>query len=558
MSRPRGNLWREKCEDCRKEGFGRYTWFSKQRPGDLVLTGIRVKQKGRVFYVMTASARDLDILCRVPVLNPDLPNSQLAQMALAPNVDQWQRPLDHDRIEDISRFFEKKDNFFANAVLISLPQRYFSDVESETGVVQIQIPVTWMKQKCPLCGHQQMGYFFDRCPNHDCQEHKEEMAPGIIIDGQHRIRGTQGTHCVTYPNEKLVVVVLPDNEFAPQFQAKLFTEITTSAVELDDLQKIFLLYKFKMRAPKVAQFEADFTDSTDLGRRNRRAYEKSCHLCQWRKSKWCDRITILRRRTRRADYIEATTFVPILETWLRPNGVFYDYSQPDKMKSTTDACKELVDYLKAVEDTWQGSKYWGTRQRLGALEDKGTLWVILRLFETVAKRIDKRGAQRSLDEFKRELKYFSGIQWGPEWQDMRAPERKRNLLLRILRGKLESAPPANDPAFGPDTQLDAYIRNKPDAFDWIGSTKKLGGKSISKQRLPLIFEWGQPLNAYNTATFEMRMDDSLLLTEDVRGTRYELKQLPTISQSSGSRIVITVTYTNHTGQYRSITLKMNP
>lgn len=569
-------MWKEKCSHAECE---EYIWFSKEKPPNIKLSGIRVKQKGRPFYVVAAKARDLDRLCKVPQIDADQFNAVLAQMALDPKTEEWQRMLDADRVEDISRFFQGVLNFLVNSVVISLPSEHveFKAIPTSISGVDLvyqEIKPTWMVQECPICHSwkgevvedEKAAYWFDRCPNHKCNEHSKDKRPGTIIDGQHRIRGTQGKHCTgNNPEEPLVTSVLTEDEFDKSKQAKIFTEITTSAVDLEPLHKIFLLYKFKMEGPRILQLKADFREDSELGRRNRKAYQIACHLCSRSKtSKWYDRISILRfrgGRLRRADFIEVGGFIPVVAEWLKSGGIFSDRTQPDGMKSIDDACNELDDYLRAIVETWPGDEHWSDdRRQPGCLQDRGMLYVLFNLFEAIVERIDARGAQRSLTEFKKEFEYMNSIQWIPEWTRLNAPDRNRSLLLRILKYKLRKAPSVDDSNYGPDPALNQYITKEPEKFNWKANTKKLRNTSLSGASYPLIFEWTQPVNAYTNAIFQIKQGDTLLDRGSTTGTSLSIKTSPPGLKTSvgASNVQILINYTNHTGKYKEILMDMTP
>lgn len=567
-------MWKNKCSKCENT-----IWFSKEDPSVMKLAGIKVRQKGRSFYVVAAKARDLDCLCKVPQIDSGQSNDVLAKMALDLKTEEWQRMLDAARIEDISRFFQGSLNFFVNSIIVSLPNEYseFRSVPTSLSGVDLvykEIKPTWMIQECPVChawvgegkGEVKIRYWFDRCPNHECAEHFKDKRPGVIIDGQHRIRGTQGKHCTgSNPEEPLLAAILTENEFDKSKQAKVFTEITTSAVDLEPLHKIYLLNKFRMEGPTILALKADFREDSELGRRNRRAYEIACRLCSTSSAgKWFDRISILRLpggRLRRADYIEIAGFVPVVAEWLKPNGVFSDNVQPDGMKSAQDACSELDDYLRSIVETWPGDEHWtDDRKQPGCLQDRGIFYVLFNLFAAIAQRIDARGAQRSLTEFKKEFNYLSGIKWKPNWTRLNAPGRNRSLLLKILRYKMDNASPADDPSYGPDPDLNTYIENEPAKFDWKTPTKKLSKTSLSKTNYPLTFKWDQPINAYTNAYFQIKQGTDLLFRDSTIATSVTLDQSPP-ALKTGPRspdIEITVSYTNHTGKFRQTDMIMTP
>jgi DGQHR domain-containing protein len=538
------------------------------------MIGVQVEQKGHKFYVVKAKAQDLDRLCWVPQIDSTKRNSELAREALGRSVDRWQRQVDFDRLEDIGRFFNEPRNYFVNAAVIALDvEEGTPELQVSSGIANFNIETNWMKQKCPECGYykeEQFGkkkvrYWFDRCPNQACSEHKvEQMGRGYIIDGQHRIRGSQNRQNTDHREEFLVATVLTHSEFPSREQAKIFTEITTAARDLDPLHKVFLLFKFGLRARRIQQIkDADFRRDTPVGRRNRRAYEIACRLCSDSNTHLKNRITILRDRDdrmKRGDYVEITALVPILSRWLDRNEVLSDPSQSYDMKTEEDAFRELEDYFRAIEEKWSGQKYWkNNRHSAGALQHRGIFYILLNLFEAFSKRIDRRGATRAYTEYLTELTLLEEIKWEKqEWQRWRAPERDRNLLLKVLRTLVEDAPLADANGFGPLSDLNTYIGRTPTDFKWTKNTLKLQEKSMSKLKFPVTVKWtGIPTNAYETASIAVNQGKTLL-SGDVRTNRYVIEACPSLDTSKKAMdVVIQVIYANPNGE-TELVLKMKP
>ena len=182
------------------------------------------------------------------------------------------------------------------------------------------------------------------------------------------------------------------------------------------------------------------------------------------------------------------------------------------------------------------------------------------LFESIAERIDARGAQRSLTEFEKELEYLSSIKWMPSWTRLNAPDRNRTLLAKVLKHKMEKAPATDGPDFKPDPTLNQYIKKEPEKFAWKTKTKKILKSSLSAASYPLTFEWNQPINAYTTADLQIRQGTKLLVRDSTTGTSLTLSNPPPGLDTSANAadVQILVNYTNHTGKYQQTALDMRP
>jgi hypothetical protein len=311
--------------------------------------------------------------------------------------------------------------------------------------------------------------------------------------------------------------------------AKIFTEITTYAVDLPELHKIYLLYTFKLHGGRIGPLsEADFSISPPTppskntkGTRNRKAYEIVCKLCSLSNSRWYDRITILPEATgrqRRGDVIEAHDFLVLVEQWLT-NGVFQDAKNPDGMIDFDTAVSMLQNYLESFLLTWPAStgtpsgtsnQYWSTnRSSTGWLQQRGLIEVFLKLFPTITKRLIDRGAAPDLANYKSEFVYIENIDWSdPAWNGLSNPDKNKEMLLRILQHIFETAPnPIGADRVPP--WINSWIKGPPDPVQFIQVPS--GADPLRKAGKPkLKFQWEsrspfsgaaipRPLNAYSTA-----------------------------------------------------------
>lgn len=545
---------------------------------------MQVQQKGRVFYLVSASAVDLDRLCSVPVIRYETPNSEVAQDALAAYITRWQRELDVDRIREIAKFFSAPNNLLVNSALIGVK----NNVVFHTNAAQrsvATIPVNWIRKQCPVCQwtppdtHPHRGEAFDAC-----SECTWDGRPGQIIDGQHRVRGCAAAGSAHW-SERLVASVLVEGQFSSMEEAKIFTEITTSAVDLHELHKIYLLFKFGLRSAEVGALkDADFRPGlpaggapNTLGTRHRRGYEVACNLVSTNGSRWFDRISMFpgpNGRARKGDVVDADVLVSFCESWLR-TGPLVDASQADAMVPSKVAADRLRDFLEATLATWPAgvgtplggsSSFWNDgRAKIGWLQLRGIFEVFLSVFEITSRRLQSHGVPPSAASYREELSYIEPINWDdPAWHELAAPDKNKYLLRRILEHLYSNAPFPVGGARAP-TRLNSWIREKPDGVQFTVQPPAASPVATVSAASPLKFSWDstspfspgrvpKPVNAYDTAVILIEQDQrggktEILDQAETILTTYSLISPPdSLDSSPGAAPVrITVSYSNPNG-----------
>ena len=557
---------------------GRPVYWYQGPPPPIQLDGMVVHQRGRMFCVMAAPAVDIDRLCRVPTIPYSAANSEIAAEAQAATALRWQRELDLDRVAEIGEFFARADSFLVNAAAVGLPSTVAMRVEGNHA--SCEIACTWPVRECPDCGfspgddHPHVGWSFDCCPR--CGW---DGRPGQIIDGQHRIRGCAGAPS-PHNQETLVTAVLVDGVFSSADKAKVFTEITTSAVDLDALHKIFLLYKFGLRGLRIGDLgDADFRrlppappSRNNLAMRNRRAYDMVCDLTSQDNSRWFERISMLPAeggRQRRGDVMDSDTLVLYAEGWLAQDDILFDASQPDGMVDAATGSQYLRDFLEAALAVWpQGvgtpsgtsSWFWNNdRSQNGVLQLRGIFEVFLALFENSTRRILDNFGAPSLQAYKEEFSYLEHIRWDDAaWWGLATPDKNKDMLTRILLHAYQAAPyPIGTARVG--SWVNTWIKQPPDPFEFKTLPSPTTTFVAASRTTPIRFEWHanspfvpqklpKPVNAEDTAT---------ILIEQQQGARRELllqgetsqsvflvdRPVPRLDTSPGSAMVtVTVVY----------------
>ncbi|HEV2520006.1 MAG TPA: hypothetical protein VGX00_05225 [Thermoplasmata archaeon] len=256
------------CIDCDDDEVRIPTYLSDS-PWNPKFSLIEFSQKGHSICLGVLDAMVADAISDVPALvdRPDW--GEFSRELVSGSIAEWQRPLDTSRMTEIGQFWSADDNFIVNPVVLAIkedwasPKLRFSVKEGEViphapfKLVTMDFE-SWYVQQCPKCGHRDDGKWFDRCLAHGC--HHQVARPIVVIDGQHRIRGSQqgpapgatiSSTGLKANREPLPVSLIrsdrPLIDFTQSQQAKIFTEITTKSVELEAAHKLYLLWKHHLK-----------------------------------------------------------------------------------------------------------------------------------------------------------------------------------------------------------------------------------------------------------------------------------------------------------------------
>ena len=215
------------------------------------LNGLHVDQKGvgRIRTIKT-NPEDMDRLCQTPMLKRDS-NQDYATLHQGGPITEYQRNLNQDNMERISTWWDDSTSLSPNPPLIWLPGGTTpAGFDAGNGNCQGLIsPATWAVDVCS-CGLDATQYdpafagqYFDACRG--CGWNGR---PGMIIDGQHRIRGMakRGTAAHRHLIPIFVTLVLnqPPNSVSQQTAARMFIEINGGATDLDREHKDYLSSHF--------------------------------------------------------------------------------------------------------------------------------------------------------------------------------------------------------------------------------------------------------------------------------------------------------------------------
>lgn len=224
------------------------------------LKGItRIQGREYPMYSAYMTPNQLIQFCDVPNYSRTQSHVSIANGLKQAPIDNWQRPLDIDRLTDIAESIDRalvadnsKDSLMANPVLIGRSDQLARQgvdltIDQKTILVQganVPVPGMWK-----LEFSENQGY-----------------KPLWILDGQHRIHGMGNSphvidaQGVQIPNgsiaqDELIPVVFIVNEaYRPKFLAKIFTEVTTESKKMDGLHGDWMQYAFEL---------GDYTDNDE-------------------------------------------------------------------------------------------------------------------------------------------------------------------------------------------------------------------------------------------------------------------------------------------------------
>ena len=299
-------------------------------------------QKGSDTYLGHLPARVIDALCFVPSIDSNKEHSQMADHLFGQPAGEWQRTMKKSRILGIGDFWADEEKYIVNPVIIGVQEnigyqmenmlnrtsqgqkhQYANHQRIETATITLE---PWQTHTCGVCGNsyavswQQLeagGHHFcngapkwlwsggdvfgTRCPNPECEDgHRQDAVnhrpPLLLIDGQHRIRGlnsestddeaTRGGVPMGYnwDSEQIAFTLLKTqgvNSFPAGAQARIFSDINTTAKDLDMRHKMYMAYRYQLEADvggKIGNVNLGLVAPAGPAHSDRIAYEAALRI----------------------------------------------------------------------------------------------------------------------------------------------------------------------------------------------------------------------------------------------------------------------------------------
>ena len=187
------------------------------------------KQSGYTHHFGVISLGIADAICRVPALSASTNTLEICRRTIQEDVtDEYQRPLEFERIENISEYFSSKPTI-VNPVILEI-----SDAAKLNKSVIITEGENWKKLSIDL---KQIDFINKH--NRDVDfENGIDYRPIDLVDGQHRVRSSR--FCPVANNMQIPFVLID-----PEFEGgggRIFSEINVQSSELNKLHKLHLRY----------------------------------------------------------------------------------------------------------------------------------------------------------------------------------------------------------------------------------------------------------------------------------------------------------------------------
>jgi len=380
----------------RGAGIIKHTY--SQVPEPIELTAVSFEQNGVMAFMGVATAGDLDSISSVPWMDPLAKSKDFANDILNGNMDenQWQRMINHKRVDDIRNFAEQPDKNLFNPVLLYVEDKFVTI--SGTGKERkISIPFNFLKEH--------LGSYTDYFPKPEEVDHR----PVWIIDGQHRVRGFGSAKRGSRMNIPFVLLTGDGSIKKVAEIALLFTQINTTSRPLDELHKIYLNYQFCID-DGVTNYgvELDGNGNKIIGTNNlpkpnpngrvsRRSYELALYLAAHSNSPILDCIIFQRPagvNISNKMVADAKAIVLNIKQWFNA-GIYQDEATDEY------ANDEVLNFFRALHEhcnTWpDGRLRWqtGKANNKNFLQGRGPFSVTLETHKLCTERIIKRDSEVS-------------------------------------------------------------------------------------------------------------------------------------------------------------------
>ena len=300
-------------------------------------------------YFASIPAWQLDLCSTVPALEKKVTHREVAKRVKNPSrkKNNWQRQLNESNKNSISAFFDNENTFFANPVILHLPQNKFVEIETDESTNQTKVSINLNFANWDIADN---VYSFN--PGF------EDQRPFTIIDGQHRIRGAANSRD-SY-EQRILVVLLPPS-MSEDVSGRLFAEINTLSKPLNDKHRMFLAHRFKVSSPDPKFTFGPWEPAnlnTHRDRANRMAYEMAARLLHVSTSGfWEERIKFLNENVKQQQVIDIEKYVEYTYSWF----LDYPYTVNNTRGMDDEEIFEEIDnyfcaWQRIIGDPWEESK----------------------------------------------------------------------------------------------------------------------------------------------------------------------------------------------------------
>jgi len=449
----------------RGAGIIKHTY--RQRPDPIELTAVPFEQNEVEAFMGVATAGDLDSISSVPWMDPTAKSKDFANKILNGNMDenQWQRMVNHKRVDDIRNFAEQNDKNLFNPVLLYAEDK-FVEISGKGKEKKISIPFDFLKEH--------LGSYTDYFPKPDEVDHR----PIWIIDGQHRIRGFGSAKRGSRMSIPFVLLIGDGSLEKVAEIALLFTQINTTSKPLDDLHKIYLNYQFCIDDgftnfgveldgngnKKIDTY--DLPKPTPGGRESRRSYELALYLAAHSSSPILDCVIFQKPagvNISNKMVANAKGFIQSTKQWFS-TGIYEDE------KTDEFANDEVLNFFRALHEqcnNWpDGILRWqtGRANNKNFLQHLGPFRVTLETHKLCTERIFERDPTVhrpiSKDMYMKEMEPIRWVDWNSRALKRSNLKGRTNTNIRHLNLWIKTAL-ENGISYSSEEILDSEIESVP-------------------------------------------------------------------------------------------------
>ena len=208
--------------------------------GKIEISVTEFEQSGLIHHFGVISLGIADAICKVPALPAATDSLEICRRTLEDDVtEQYQRPLEFERIENIERFL-KTNPTIVNPVILEI-----SESSLQNGSVAFVGDGFDKRLSIDLS---KIQYINDNLVDVDFQN-GIDYRPIDLVDGQHRIRSSRLSHDAM---NMLIPFVIVDEKYEGG-GGRIFAEINVQSNDLPKLHKLHLRYVLKLASHLPAE-----------------------------------------------------------------------------------------------------------------------------------------------------------------------------------------------------------------------------------------------------------------------------------------------------------------
>jgi hypothetical protein len=203
-------------------------------------------------FIGFSNAQSLTAIAEAPSFNDQTSHDQIATNVLSPPVRDWQRPINQERVRQISAVYNTPGELMPNPVLLCENTTNIPSAIQITQVSNNGIPLDLWNIEIP--------------------DQPANAGRSLwILDGQHRISGVAQSAQSTNALPVVLLLNHGHNSYSPATLAKIFAQVTTEATKLADLHNEWLTYAFRLSV---------YSNSIPTGSSAQKAMEAVSELCK--------------------------------------------------------------------------------------------------------------------------------------------------------------------------------------------------------------------------------------------------------------------------------------